>query len=188
MTPADDPHVREPGGPGWATPAPRPPDADDDDPKRAALDDDDFGPGGRLRSRAGREDDERYLRLLSIFHYIVGGLIALCSTLPVFHFAIGIGLVTGGFPAAGSGGPPPPAAMGWMFVIVAGAMIVFGWSVAIGLMIAGQFLSKRRHYVYCLVMAGLACMFQPFGVMLGVFTFIVLLRPGVKELFGRVVK
>src|SRR5262245_19352961 len=187
MTPADDPHVREPGGPGWVTPAPRPTDSVDQR-DRAAREDDDFGPGGRLRSRAGRENDEHYLRLLSIFHYIVGGLLALCSTFPVVHLIVGIGLVTGGIPAKGTGGPPPPPAMGWMFVIFAGAIMAFGWSVAIGLMVAGHFLSKRRHYVYCLVMAGLACMYQPFGVILGVFTFIVLWRPGVKELFGRTVK
>src|SRR5438034_237975 len=46
-------------------------------------------------------------------------------------------------------------------------------------------LRDRRGYLFCLVMAGIACLFQPFGMILGVFTFIVLLRPSVKTLFGR---
>ncbi len=33
-------------------------------------------------------------------------------------------------------------------------------------------------------MAGVACMFMPFGTVLGVFTIIVLLRDSVKELFS----
>jgi hypothetical protein len=33
-------------------------------------------------------------------------------------------------------------------------------------------------------MAGVACMFMPFGTVLGVFTIVVLLRDSVKELFG----
>src|SRR5262249_15788271 len=143
MTPADDPHVREPGGPGWVTPGPRPINSEDER-DRASLEDDDFGPGGRLRSRAGREGDERYLRMLSKFHYMVGGLVALCSSFPIIHFVVGIGLLTGGIPAKGAGGPPPPPAMGWMFVIIAGTIMAFGWSVAIGIMLAGYFLSKRR--------------------------------------------
>jgi len=35
-------------------------------------------------------------------------------------------------------------------------------------------------------MAGVECMFMPFGTVLGVFTIIVLMRPSVKEIFGRV--
>jgi hypothetical protein len=39
--------------------------------------------------------------------------------------------------------------------------------------------------MFCLVTAGLACLFQPVGLVLGVFTFLVLLRPSVKILFER---
>jgi hypothetical protein len=185
MTPANDPHIREPGGLEWVTPAPPPPNVDDDlAPGRPPVADD-FGPGHPLRSSAGRADDERYLQLLSVFHFVVGGLMALCAMTPIVHFAFGIGLVTGSFPAAKGSGPPPPPALGWMFVLGAGAIMAFGWAVAISLFLAGYFLRRRRHYVFCLVTAGLACTFQPFGIMLGVFTFIVLLRPSVKQLFGR---
>ena len=38
--------------------------------------------------------------------------------------------------------------------------------------------------MYCLVVAAVECIFMPFGTVLGVFTIIVLMRPGVKERFG----
>ena len=37
--------------------------------------------------------------------------------------------------------------------------------------------------MYCLVMAGIECLFMPFGTVLGVFTIIVLMRESVKEMF-----
>ena len=40
------------------------------------------------------------------------------------------------------------------------------------------------HYTFCFVMAALACAFFPFGTILGIFTIVVLVRPGVKEMFG----
>ena len=46
--------------------------------------------------------DEQYLNLLSIFHYVVGGLTALFACFPVFHLTIGLSMLTGGF------GPMPP--------------------------------------------------------------------------------
>jgi len=63
------------------------------------------------------------------------------------------------------------------------AINLFGWAMAICLAVAGRKLKQRRNYVFCLAAAGIACLFQPVGVILGVFTFIVLLRPSVKELF-----
>jgi hypothetical protein len=146
----------------------------------------------RVRRREPREEDLNYLRLLSIFHYVVAGLALLCYSLPIIHLIIGIGMVTGSFPTSqpppGPGRPPPgppPAAMGWMFVIFAGTAIAFGWAFAAGLFVAGWMLRKRRGYIFCLVMAGIACLFQPFGMVLGILTILVLLRPSVKVLFGR---
>ena len=145
----------------------------------------------RIRRREPREEDLNHLRLLSIFHYVVGGLALLCYSFPIFHLILGIGMVSGSFPGSpppASGRPPPappPPAMGWMFIIMAVTFIAFGWAFAAGLFAAGWMLRRRRGYIFCLVMAGVACLFQPFGMILGVFTFIVLLRPSVKALFGR---
>ena len=62
-------------------------------------------------------------------------------------------------------------------------MILVGWAVAICVIVAGRFLARRVHYTFCLVVAAIACLFMPFGTVLGVLTIIVLMRPSVKALF-----
>jgi len=52
------------------------------------------------------------------------------------------------------------------------------------LMTAGAFLRRPAHYKFCFAAAVVACLLMPLGTVLGVFTIIALLRPGVKALFG----
>jgi hypothetical protein len=61
--------------------------------------------------------------------------------------------------------------------------MLLGWAGAIGMLVAGWFLGRCRHYIFCLIVAGITCLFHPFGTVLGVFTIIVLIRPSVKRLF-----
>ncbi len=50
---------------------------------------------------------------------------------------------------------------------------------------AGRCLRARKNYTFLLVMAALNGTFiMPLGTLLGVFTFVVLMRPSVKALFG----
>jgi len=125
--------------------------------------------------------DKEHLKLLSIFHYVVGGLSGFFACLPIIHLFMGIAMLAGGFEdGCGKG---PPAFVGWLFVIMASVMMLLGWGFAICLIAAGRQLAKRKHHMFCLVMAGISCMFMPFGTVLGVFTIIVLMRPSVKKLF-----
>lgn len=73
--------------------------------------------------------------------------------------------------------------MGLLFTVVAGGIILLGWAFAVCVVLAGCSLAARRRYMFCLVMAGIACAFMPFGTVLGVFTIIVLTQPLVKEMF-----
>lgn len=45
--------------------------------------------------------DEEHLRLLSIFHYVVGALAAMFALFPIFHLVIGLVMV---LPPCGCGG------------------------------------------------------------------------------------
>jgi hypothetical protein len=128
-------------------------------------------------------DDDEHLRLLSVFHYVVASLAALFALIPVIHLVMGLLMVTGRFGASGSGAGEE-LWFGWFFVIFATVWIVCGMSFAACLAFAGKFLRERRRYSYCLVVAGVACMFTPFGTVLGVFTILVLMRPSVKASFG----
>jgi hypothetical protein len=125
--------------------------------------------------------DLQHLKILSICHYIVGGLIVAFSSLLLFYFVFGVIMIVA---PASLGGPPPPPLVGWLFALIGGGGVLIGWILGIGLMFAGRFLSRRKHYLFCMVMAALvAALFHPFGTVLGVFTLIVLLRPSVKRLF-----
>lgn len=125
-------------------------------------------------------DDLEHLRLLSIFHYVVAGLMALVALIPVFHLVMGFLLATG---ALEDSDDPAARVVGWVFVGFALLFIVLGMAMAAAVGLAGRYLSARRHFTYCLVVAAVECMFMPFGTVLGVFTLIVLLRPSVKALF-----
>ena len=128
--------------------------------------------------------DEEHLRLLSIFHYIVGGLAGLFALFPVIHLVIGLVFILAP-EVFESKGETPPALVGWLFVIFAGMFIITGWVLAGFIITAGRFLARRRHRLFCLVIAGIECAFMPFGTVLGVFTIIVLMRESVKELFSK---
>jgi hypothetical protein len=124
--------------------------------------------------------DAEHLTLLSIFHYVVAGLAALFSCFPLFHLVIGIAMVSGQL----EGTDPTARMVGWFFVVFAGVAILCGLAFAVAVFLAGRSLAHRTRYMYCLVMAGIECIFMPFGTVLGVFTILVLLRDSVKRLFG----
>lgn len=128
--------------------------------------------------------DEQHLNLLAVFHYVVGSIAALIAMFPIFHLLLGVFFILYPGSLEGKGDPPPPA-VGWLFVIVAAFCILVGWVFAALIIAAGRCLARRKHYLFCLVMAGIECMFMPLGTVLGVFTIIVLMRESVKPLFGR---
>ena len=132
-------------------------------------------------------EDEDQLRLLSIFHYVVARLMALFSMFPLLHFALGAAMVFAPEKLGESGGKggPPPELFGWFFMVFAGVFIATGLTVAACVALSGRFIAKRRRYLFCLVVAGVAgVMCMPFGTILGIFTIIVLMRPSVKDAFG----
>ena len=130
-----------------------------------------------------QNQDEQHLKLLSIFHYVVGGLAGLFACIPIIHLVVGIAIVVSSFtqPAHDGGFP---ALFGLFFIVLASSFILIGWAFAICIILAGRFIARRKNYTFCLVMAGIECMFTPFGTVLGVFTIITLVRSSVKELFG----
>ena len=130
------------------------------------------------------KQDLEHLKLLWIFHYVVAGMAALIACIPFLHFFMGVALATGAF-----GDTDPEAQpIGLVIMVFAGLFILAGWTLAALIAFAGRSLQTRRRYTFCLVMAGVECIFMPVGTVLGVFTMIVLVRDSVKELFGRAVE
>jgi hypothetical protein len=123
--------------------------------------------------------DQEHLKLLSIFHYVAAGMAALVACIPFIHFFMGLALATGAFPDTDSEARP----VGLVIMLVAACIIFLGWCFAALVAFAGRSLARRKRYTFCLVMAGVECIFMPVGTVLGVFTIIVLVRDSVKELF-----
>ena len=65
-------------------------------------------------------------------------------------------------------------------------MFLLGLVFATCVIMSGPSIACRRHYTFAFVIACIECLFFPFGVVLGVFTIIVLARRSVKELFASV--
>lgn len=126
--------------------------------------------------------EEQHLKILSIFFYVVGGIAVLFSCFPFIHFFMGLFLMGLGL-GSGTSELLAFAPIGLFFALFAGSIILLGMSFAICLILTGRFLNERSHYMFCLVMAGIACAFAPLGTILGVFTLITLTKPHVKQLF-----
>jgi hypothetical protein len=124
--------------------------------------------------------DLEHLKLLSIFHFVAAGMLALVACIPFIHFFMGLAMATG---ALGDNDPEiQPVGLGIM--AVAGLFIFLGWILAALIAFAGYSLGRRRRYGFCLAMGCVECVFMPVGTVLGVFTIIVLVRDSVKALFA----
>lgn len=129
------------------------------------------------------DKDAEHLRLLAIFHYIVAGIGAFFACFPLIHVALGALMVFHPSTMQGSANEPPPAAVGYLFIFLGGLFILMGWSMAVCTFLSGRFIAKRKNRVFSFVIAGLLCMFMPFGTVLGIFTIIVLSRESVQRLY-----
>ena len=138
-------------------------------------------PAAPPEALAERIRDDEHLRMLAIFYYVVAAITALFSLFPLLHVAIGVWIVLGGFPTGG--GPPPPFDPGWFFVVLGGAFVLVGETIALLTYLAARRISERRSRTFILVVAGIHCLNMPLGTALGVFTFITLLRDSVARHF-----
>lgn len=123
--------------------------------------------------------DERVLDLLGVFHYVVGALMILGASIFLIHLAMGVAMVTGQFPDKDA----PPELLGWIFIVLPGLLILVAWTLAAFIIYAGKSLRRRTGHGLCLAMAGIECIFMPFGTILGIFTLVTLMKEDVRLLF-----
>ena len=140
-------------------------------------------PADRL-SDADRQQvlDEEHLRLLAFFHYVSGGITA--------GFSLMFGLWFTFMLVMFSMVPPLPAhaqkefeAFPIAFFAMFGIVFLLGLIYGLLELVAGRLISKRRRRVLTIVLAIPRFLFIPYGLILSVFTLIVLERRSVKRLF-----
>jgi hypothetical protein len=122
--------------------------------------------------------DDGHLKAIVICHYVWGGLILLLSLFAIFYIVMGMMVVHGRFP--NSGPNPMPNQMGYMFVCMGFGMMFLGWLVGILTIVSGRAIAQRKWRMFSLVVAGVNCASFPLGTLLGIFTFVVLLRSSVR--------
>ena len=126
--------------------------------------------------------DREQIRLLAIFHFILGGLCLVGIGFLILHYLV----IRTVFSQPGMWNFPnnpnlPPREFLRIFVwfyAFAGAVVLAGCVLNV---LSGFFLHQRRHRTFSLIVGGLNCLQVPFGTALGVFTIIVLLRDSVRR-------
>ncbi|MEM9162808.1 MAG: hypothetical protein AAGC54_07035 [Cyanobacteria bacterium P01_F01_bin.4] len=128
--------------------------------------------------------DKEQLKLLSTFHYVVAGITGFSSLITVPHILIGLTTLSTPELFEETGSEFPTESFGWLFFGVGGTIFLIMLLLSISLIISAGSLRKRKNYWLSFIIACAACVFTPFGTVLGVFTLIVLSRQSVKQLYG----
>lgn len=129
--------------------------------------------------------DAEHLKLLAIFHYVVGGLTILFSSFFIVHVVMGIVMVVNPEVFRGPEGTADiPRWLGYVMAIGAGCFVLAGWTMGVLTIYSGRSIARRRRRLFSMVVAGIICLWFPFGTVLGVFTLVVLMRQSVMRLYG----
>lgn len=143
-----------------------------------------------LPAREQQRTDTDQLRLLVIFHYIFAGLAVLALAFLILHywFMNTFMMNPAMWEEAKQQGQQMPfapekffAMFRWFYgfmgvVIVVGG--VLNW-------LSARYIRNRRKRMFSMVVAGLNCLQIPFGTALGIFTFIVMGRSSVRDLYDQ---
>lgn len=116
---------------------------------------------------------KQHLSLLGILHYVYGAFVCLGGFAACFFILLGMFLSSDLLEVGDEAGWLP----GW----IGGMLQAFGWLIFIvaeawGVLniLAGYWISRRRNRTATQVIAAFNCLNIPFGIALGIFTFMVL--------------
>ncbi len=130
------------------------------------------------------EKELKQLNTLAVLHYVWGGITLFFGLLPVFvYFILGIGMLSGSMAAGNEEEQFVLGVIGGIFIVVASVAVIFIILFSVLKILTGVFLQRRKHRIFCMVIAGFECLNIPLGTLLGVFTLITLEKPEVKSLF-----
>lgn len=131
--------------------------------------------------------DEEHLRLLALFHYILGGVTVVFGLLGGVWAAF-VAVMFASFPPPFPDGASEDVAR-QMKVLPAFMMTFFGLMAALAVVygiveiVAGRCIAQRRARVFTLLVALPRVVYIPFGTLLSIFTFVVLERASVQQLY-----
>jgi len=127
--------------------------------------------------------DREHLKLLTWFHYIVGGWTAAISCVFLLHLGMGLAMLFNPNAFFGAGASAPPPAMAYLFIIIGSIAVFGGWLFGFLTIYSGRCIKARKRRIFSFIVAALCCLNFPLGTILGVCTILVLNRPSVRELY-----
>lgn len=133
--------------------------------------------------RDQRAVDTDHLRLLAIFHLVAGGLGLLGVLGLIVHYLIFREVINDPNIWKMVPNAPQPQQMWVAFEMLYAFMAVMMIAFAVVNLISGLCIRARKYRTFSLVVAALNCLQLPLGTMLGIFTFVVLLRDSVRETY-----
>lgn len=116
------------------------------------------------------------LRVLSIGHYVVGGLHALFGCFGLIHFSLGLMMFFGDLGTGSGSNPPAPAFIGLFFALFGGIFVLFGWVLGFLTILSGRYIAQRRNRTFSIAMGAVNCTMVPFGTVIGVFDIVLLTK------------
>ncbi len=129
---------------------------------------------------------KHHLSTLSVLHYVYGALVCVIGLLLLFLIPLGH-FLNSGWLAAHSNDQPPPHFVGHIIMMIGWILFAFVETKGILNLVSAYNISRRKGRTLSQVVAALDCLNIPFGVALGVFTFITLADPEVKREYGMTV-
>ena len=141
------------------------------------------GVGQILWKEQAMDDDIKNLKLLSIFHYVVGGLSAVFSSMFLIHLFLGLSVLISPESWSGGNGESPPQIFGYIFTFIGALFFILGITFSCFVIYSGVLLKKLKKRMFSFIVACIECIFIPFGTVLGVFTIIVLSKESVKQIY-----
>jgi len=125
-------------------------------------------------------NDDNRLQALAIFHYIIGGMVAMFTVVVLLPFVVLAYPCVLVYKQLGDSA----VHFAWLVLLVPCAIIAIILSLAFLIIAAGRSLATHRRHTFCIVTACIECLLFPFGTILGVFSLILLTRTGTKLLFA----
>ncbi len=132
---------------------------------------------GQLPAATPTQQDYDHLKTLGICTLAYAGLVGFASLFGLIYIAIGIAM------AADPSGPPDAEVAGGIIAVIGLVFCSVFAAKCTLLVFSGIGLLKHKWRTASYVGAGLSCMNMPIGMILGIFTFLVLGRPSVRALY-----
>lgn len=127
--------------------------------------------------------DLQHLKWLSIGYYVMSGLFIFFALFSLVFLFFGILFLTTDI-LQQSGNPEIASyVFGTLNIAISIIFITVGAILSYLSIRTAKNLKRQKHYQFCIIVAIVIFLFQPFGMILGILTFLVLMRDSVKKLF-----